>query len=395
MDSRKTGLQGTDHPVSATSLENMARGRFGQLTDGELKLVRAAPRGEQAACGPVDISCVQLADMPKHLEKSGKECEIRAALVRWLCTDNEAKRLVSPDGIRIGGAVISGPLDLYNGSVPFGLSFNSCRLTDNANLMDLEVGTLDLQGCWVLSITGDRARVKGSILLRNGFHADGCIKLVGVEVASDVDCSCATFKNLSDVALGLDRAKVNGSVYLNNGFQSEGAVQLSSARIGGSVTATGGTFKRDVNSGPALTLQGAEVSGDVQLTGVHIDGDVDLPDIKVGHQLDCSNANINRAFGLEAGMIGSTFFWRNITLSKNTILDLINTRVGSLSDDSNSWPPKSKLFLDGFSYSHISDPKDATSRLNWLSRQDFTRQPYRQLASVMREAGDEEGSPRT
>jgi hypothetical protein len=98
MDSRKTGLQGTDHPVSASSLENMARSRFGQLTDGELKLVRAAPRGEQAACGPVDISCVQLADMPKHLEKSGKECEIRAALVRWLCTDNEAKRLVSPDG---------------------------------------------------------------------------------------------------------------------------------------------------------------------------------------------------------------------------------------------------------------------------------------------------------
>jgi hypothetical protein len=309
--------------------------------------------------------------------------------------DSEAKRLVSPDGIRIGGAVISGSLDLYNGSVPFGLSFNSCRLTDDANLMDLEVGTLDFQGCWVRSITGDRARVKGSILLRNGFHADGCIKLVGVEIAADVDCSCATFKNSSDVALALDRAKINGSVYLNNGFQSEGAVQLSGTRIGGSVTANK-KFKRVETSGPALTLQGAEVSGDVQLTGIHIDGDVDLPDIKVGHQLDCSNADINGIFGLEAGVIGSGFFWRNITISKTTTLDLDNTRVGSLIDDQKSWPAPGNLALDGFVYSEISGtnaPVDATSRLDWLSREvSFARQPYRQLASVMREPGDEEGA---
>jgi hypothetical protein len=52
------------------------------------------------------------------------------------------------------------------------------------------------------------------------------------------------------------------------------------------------------------------------------------------------------------------------------------------------------LFLDGFVYGRFSaGATDAASRLRWLGLQgDFTPQPYRQLAKVLREAGDEDGA---
>ncbi len=68
-----------------------------------------------------------------------------------------------------------------------------------------------------------------------------------------------------------------------------------------------------------------------------------------------------------------------------------------MSDDKNSWPSTGRLRLDGFVYARIgAGPDDAKSRLEWLSRQgdNFWPQPYRQLAGVLREAGDDAGSKR-
>jgi hypothetical protein len=56
------------------------------------------------------------------------------------------------------------------------------------------------------------------------------------------------------------------------------------------------------------------------------------------------------------------------------------------------------LNLAGFVYTRFgAGPTDAKSRLDWLARQpadQFTPQPYRQLAKVLREAGDNVGARR-
>jgi hypothetical protein len=71
-------------------------------------------------------------------------------------------------------------------------------------------------------------------------------------------------------------------------------------------------------------------------------------------------------------------------------IGLTDTTVGTLSDDLKSWP-QSGLLLDGFEYSRISEASmDAMSRLKWLRRsRSFGRQPYQQLAKVLRQEGDE------
>jgi hypothetical protein len=63
-------------------------------------------------------------------------------------------------------------------------------------------------------------------------------------------------------------------------------------------------------------------------------------------------------------------------------------------DESASWPERGHLVLDGLTYSSFAEgPVDARVRLGWLARMDrLTLQPYRQLARVLRDTGDEQGA---
>jgi hypothetical protein len=60
-----------------------------------------------------------------------------------------------------------------------------------------------------------------------------------------------------------------------------------------------------------------------------------------------------------------------------------------------SWPLIGNLQLHGFQYRRISafSPRNAKQRVDWLARiKSFTPQPYQQLASVLRDEGDDVGA---
>src|SRR6266849_10345943 len=99
-------------------LEQLARARFAPLSDAEIKLLRAAPKGETAYCGPSERD-----DDPNNDAANsniwGSERWIRAELIRWLCVDRDAKDRVDPRGIRAHAARITENLDLSFVVVPF------------------------------------------------------------------------------------------------------------------------------------------------------------------------------------------------------------------------------------------------------------------------------------
>jgi len=167
--------------------------------------------------------------------------------------------------------------------------------------------------------------VGGAVLLRNGFAAEGMVRLFGAEIGGNLECDRGKFQNpeVADLAgsggaLDAEGAKVARAVYLRNGFAAVGQVRLYRAQIGGNLECQFGTFES---------------------------------------------------------------------------LDLTNASAGAILDDEKSWPKAGKLFLDGFAYGRISyGPVTAAKRLGWLARQaSFTRHPYRQLAKVLKEAGDDRG----
>ncbi len=144
-----------------------------------------------------------------------------------------------------------------------------------------------------------------------------------------------------------DGVNVKGSVFLRQGFTAEGEVLLLRAQIGGNLQCDGGAFS---------------------------------------------------ALSAETAVIKGGLLWRQIANPQNAKLNLINASVGAIVDDEASWPKAGNLALDGFVYQRFSGrktPKDAKKRLEWLDRLDeFSTQPYRQLAKVLRETGDERGADR-
>jgi len=85
---------------------------------------------------------------------------------------------------------------------------------------------------------------------------------------------------------------------------------------------------------------------------------------------------------------------RDVRNAELSVSDLRNAVVEVLIDDEASWPAAGNLHLDGFVYGRISaGPTDAETRLKWLALQpESTPQPYRQLAKVLREMGDDRGA---
>jgi hypothetical protein len=93
--------------------------------------------------------------------------------------------------------------------------------------------------------------------------------------------------------------------------------------------------------------------------------------------------------------VNGTFYWVDIQHTALTQLDLENASADSIWDDEKSWPAAGNLMVEGFTYNHFSGgPWDAKDRLRWLYRQPvgYRPQPFRQLARVLNDAGQEMGS---
>jgi hypothetical protein len=419
------------------------------LRKAERRLLRAAPSGGWSRGGSNfnnrDNDPAK-ADNPPNAGGWGRDREIRADLIRWLCVNQEASRRVDPRGVRVYGARITGELDLSSANVPFPLRLVRCRLVSKCHLQNVRIRALQLDGTVAGSLTADGAEVDGDCLLSRGFSANGEVRLPGARLGGNLDCSGSTFKNPGGVALTAAGARIGGDVFVSDDFFAEGQVSLLGAQIGGQLSCAGGSFRNagstaliadtadvkggvylknaseklffhaegEVNlvrariggnlecdhgsfknpCGDALTANTAEIAGNVFLReGFSAQGKVDLVLARVGGEIDCRKATFE-ALDLHSATAAQKLLLQEVRAV--TDLDLRDAAVQAMWDDEGSWPSKGHLRLDGFVYERISSgPTDALKRLEWLDRQaEFKSQPYRQLAKVLREMGEDEGARR-
>jgi hypothetical protein len=288
--------------------------------------------------------------------------------------------------VRLPGAQIGGDLDLQNASIS-----NPRRPDIPDGGVALSAGHPDISNGGI-ALTADRAVVEGSVSLCKEFRADGEVRLLGAQIGGDLNCESGEFRNPGHEALSADRVRVTGSVFLRAGFTSEGEVRLLGAEVGGNLECDGGTLKNPGHE--ALSADGVRVAENVFLrTGFTAQGDVRLLGAKVGGNLFCGEGTFTSLNAHTAAITG-TLYWMGVKNSEGASLDLTNASAGALADDESSWPKLGNLSLDGFTYTRILyGPDDAGTRLEWLERSNrFTPQPYRQLAKVLRETGDDRGA---
>jgi len=447
-----------DRP-QAPDVGSLVQQTFKNLTVAETKLISAASRGEIAMCGVSDVASDPTND-PKNADQWGIERHIRAELIAWLCLDGHASSLIHPKGIQVLGAIVRDALDLSFITVGFPLALARCRLRNGLILQGAHTRTISLEGSWVHSIFADGAVISGALFLRGGFHADHGVQLTGASVCGPLDCSGSIFENTgSSAALVADAIVVTGPAYLRAGFRSTGEVRFHHARIGSDLDCTQGRFKvttqaktkqtspaldgegivvggsvflrhgfhseglvllhgaqiafnldctggrfenparQDVlGTGTALNIDASAVQGTVLLSdGFQADGRVTVTNSQINGDLRCAGANFGSGVIAERTVVKSALFWRDIRNPTTVSLNLINTSVDSLSDDTASWPSRGNLQLHGFRYRQISafSPRNAKERLAWLARlKSFTPQPYKQLANVLKEEDDDVGARR-
>jgi hypothetical protein len=274
----------------------LAETRFQPLREAERKLLSAAPLGEMAWCGPSQKD-FDPANNANKADSWGPERSIRAALIRWMCIDRDARGLIDPCGIQAHGARIEGSLDLSFVRVRFPLALRCCGLKEETKLRFLRIPTISFSGSFVRSINAECAKVKGTVSLSNGFCSEGEVQLLGARIGSNLDCGAGRFRNPAGKALRADRIRIRGSLFLRNAFSAEGEVRLLGAEIGGNLECNDGSFSNP--SGSAISGDRLSVQGSIFMRdGFSAEGEVRLLGAQISGNLECNGGKFKNPAGL-------------------------------------------------------------------------------------------------
>jgi hypothetical protein len=272
------------------------------------------------------------------------ERTVRAAVLRHLLIDQ--KWPVDPEGIRLRGVQIVGPLDLqaatlrcplwldscyvaaeelvcFDHTVAREIAFINCHLPGLtgelliARALNLKGSTLsgplllrdaDIAGyvsCRGVQLVGrdeygDAFGADGikasSIFLTDGFTAAGTVRLPGAEIARDLTCAGARLggRDEDGYALIADRMKVGGTVFLDAGLTAIGAISLGGAHVAGDLNCTGAHLNGCDEHGHVLNAVQLQTGGSVLLDeGFTTAGAVRMTGANIGGSLICSGAQLS------------------------------------------------------------------------------------------------------
>lgn len=269
--------------------------------------------------------------------------------------------------VDLRGATIDGQLGITDSLFQAPLNLNQAKIADAVFLKNGHFSAVDMR----------HMQTTGTLDLASS-EFTGLVQLDSVDVGGDLQGRGAKFTNLR--MLG---GRVSGQMDLLGAIFSD-RLHVESADIGRDVVA------RQMRSGELMVIAASKIGKDfdvrgarlkaLNLTQTTISGDLIL---KSDDQLD------EIAWSPFTGSDGKT---------KAPTFILRNAIVGGLLDSKDSWPKSLRYELDGFIYSRLgtidNDDRDSTygrGRVwfrDWLGRDAiYSPQPYRQLASVLRDGG--------
>jgi hypothetical protein len=217
---------------------------------------------------------------PVHADHWDHEREVRAELIRWMCVDPDATKLVDPRGIRLLGAKVTGALDLSHVRVSFGIAMIRCRIPSRMNLESAALPMLDLNGSSIAEIYAPSLDVQGDLALGGfgvggPFQASGEVNLEDSRIGGIAGFAGGHFRSTPpnemppgqlEAAIDLWGATIGGALYLCCGLQAQGPVVLHSTKVQGLLTLANAHLYS--HTGPALDALALSVGGDVYLSEI-------------------------------------------------------------------------------------------------------------------------------
>ena len=174
-------------------------------------------------------------------------------------------------------------------------------------LLSFEGAALNNRGG--IALSSDGLRVDGTMFCRNGFTAQGEIRLPGAQIGGRLYLDGARLSNPGGRALVASRLTVGQDMFCRKQkvpeheqpFVVEGTIDLRGAHIGGHFECDGAQLRSE--SGPALNADSLHVDQDMYMrgrftaTGAGKAGAVRLSGARIGGSLECDEAQLRNDSG--------------------------------------------------------------------------------------------------
>ena len=336
--------------------------------------------------------------------------EFEAGNVRFHCAepDEVAGDALVADSALIGGSLVLTPNFRADGAVRLrgvkvGQELNCWRGQVRAQGVALDAENAQFGGNLLLGVPNEeitpRWKRQPNVW---AFAAEGGVRLFGAVIGGNAVFHLArlTGSGINNVALDLENAKIAGGLMLREGFQAEGMVRLFATSIAGDMDCAGGSF---MHQPMALAVWRSQIGGSVMLThAFRPKGGVTFRGVGIGKDLSLYCADLEPAAGHAIRFIGldikGELCLEAFSMAELALVELLDTSCAVLRDRGVKWPRR--LALDEFAYRTVDPVGSVRERLDWLRRGlpikrtervgAFRPQPYRQLASVLRAQGNVE-----
>ena len=304
-------------------------------------------------------------------------------------------------GVELVGAQIGGQLSMVGVKVSGTLNMESLDvkrhlLMRHGKFADVEL--VNAQVGWQLDMSGAKVRgtldmnsleVKDALAMRHGKFAD--VELVNAQIGGQLDMSGAKVSGTLD----MNGLEVKGALFMRDGAEFAD-VELVNAQVGGQLSMVGAKVSGTLN------MESLDVKRHLLMRhGKFAEGDpsqrIVLLFATLGSALNLEGAELP-SLNLTGSRVSAEFRLDSATKWRaGARLILRNTTVGALQDapEKHVWPEK--LDLKGFTYAslgglqtakdHDIATRDPSWFIAWLRKDDYSPQPYEQLARVLRQAG--------
>jgi len=242
---------------------------------------------------------------------------LSANLVRTLLTRNNPAGSVTPAGVLVVGARITGAIELARATIEFPIAFVNCHFDQDLVLRGATARSIFLGGSDVPGIDASSLHVHGDVQLCDGFRArgpvrfdraivDGNLSLNGAQLDSGdridlpaggtVSSSGALFDHGNGCAFLAEEVTIRGHLLMSNGFHSVGEVDVRRAHIGGMLYCSHGRFE---NPGDvAIAIDATAIDGDVVMSnGFIANGEVSIRRAHLRRHLYCLHGTFKNPGG--------------------------------------------------------------------------------------------------
>ncbi|WP_031169555.1 hypothetical protein [Streptomyces durhamensis] len=352
------------------------------LTSAELRVWRAFARGEE-----VDFRTSDDED-PAQGADWGPGRTVRAVVLRALLLNGPTEDGEIP-ALRLGGARITGVLDLQYGVIDHPLRLSDCFFEDVPQLYASRLRHLSLSGSVLPGLAAAALRVEGDLHL-TGCRFPGQVRLGGTHITGTLflDRAEITAPDTTQPALLLNHAAIGGDLRAP-GLRTHGAVDLTSTSIAGSASLDDARLSHPGSF--ALDAQTLLVEGDFHMRGVRTQGWIGLRGARITGRLDLSYATLSNPgdAALRASSCAIGELWLRKGPPMEGTLNLRRAQIEVLFLEPEAVPEE--VLFNGLVYTDLTPHEPAERRLPMLERDGdgYLPHDYEQLTAAYRRVGDD------